>query len=200
VRLVLKLESRLSQYDTIVGDDASARLIAMFFRDLIKKKREEAGLEPPQTFFVAGGRGDHSIRESKIKDFFESKKDTIGKVLLVTEYMSSGKGMNWLVEVIANIGIDFDLATLSVEKNPEFYDIYPEMAKRLNYGSIGTEGQFFYNKSSLTGVDKHGYDELNDNVTAHGYRNRNAWTSHEMKPARQSLYALADEVNEKLLK
>lgn len=208
INLVLKLESKLSQYDTIIGDDASGRLIALFLRQIIKAKRREDGLEPPETLFVAGGRGNNCLRSEKIKELLEKKKDSMGKTLLVTEYISSGDGLQWLAKMMADLGIDFDIATLSllVKENPtESFQRYPEIVKRLNFGSIGSDGLFFYGKKRIAGVTKQ-QDDINivrpenPNITAHATRRpKTEIDVGMMKVARKSLNTLANEINDKLL-
>ncbi len=41
--LVLELKERFNQYDTILSDDTSGRLVSLFFEKIINKQREEEG-------------------------------------------------------------------------------------------------------------------------------------------------------------
>ena len=198
--LVLKLESKLDEYDTIIGDDVSGRLIALFLRRIIKAKRQEKDLPPPQSLFVAGGRT--KFQAGKIRDYLDQKKDKIGKTLLVTEYISSGAGISWLAEIMKELGIDFDLATLSIMNSPSYYDNLPGISGRLYYGdSEKRAGVFFYNRKGLTGLRKtrDPRDLLpGEEVTAHAKRLQPSRYG-AMKDARNTLYALADEIYDKLL-
>lgn len=204
-RLALRLETKLVGYDTVIVDDVGGRLIALFLHRIINIKRSEAGLAPSQTLFIAGGRGDHSIRAEKIKEFLKEKKKKIVKALLVTEHMRSGLGINWIVEIMDGLHIDFDLATLSIEKLPDFYNKFSGIANRLYYGSLGTEGYFFWDRKKLTGVRKNKNDkeiiESGGVITAHAtLLNSNELDIELMNKSREAMYLWADKICNKLLK
>ncbi len=196
--LVLRLESKLIEYDTVIGDDVSGRLMAMFLRRVIKNLKVDK--KSPNTFFVAAGRLKSDASKSKIENFFETKKESLGKVLLVTEYISSGKGINLLLEIIENVGIDFDLSALSICYNLDYYQQeFPLISKRLFYGCIGQTGFYFYNRKYLTGVKKDADKEHSIRDTEpHTYATDSL--QQDRKDIRKCLNSLADFICEKILK
>ena len=83
-RLVLELGDRLPKYDTIISDDASARLVSLLMRKIINIKKEEAGEKPIETYFIAAGyRYNSPGIYYKINEFIASKKDNLKNTLLI---------------------------------------------------------------------------------------------------------------------
>jgi hypothetical protein len=82
----------------------------------------------PQTRFVAGSRDNIWL-----KDIFQKKKsnlreyvgelrsflgvdDTEGRMLIVTEYIQTGRSLQLLVDILNDAGIKYDIATLGIEQ------------------------------------------------------------------------------------
>lgn len=160
-RLVLELGPKLQEYETVLSDDASGRLVSLLLWKVINKKRRAVGLKSADICFIAGGyRGDLSEYDGKSKrapaltEFINSKKASLGQVLLVTEYIHSGRSIKNLIEMLEECGAMFDLASVSINKNPEEYP--SKIRNRLYYGAIGDEGMSFYGKPFIAGVEKTG--------------------------------------------
>jgi hypothetical protein len=166
-RLAVELENQLADYDTIISDEASGRLVSLFFRELINKKRQKLNRNQVQTYFIKGGffnegKTSRKVKES-IREFLAKKKPQIKRALLVTEYIQTGEKVVPLVEAVESSGIDFDVAAVSVDevffsevkRSPEFYQ---PLANRLRYGGKNSHGLFFWNKT-FTGVEKDIKDE-----------------------------------------
>ncbi|MEK7607981.1 MAG: hypothetical protein AAB495_00130 [Patescibacteria group bacterium] len=151
-RLIIELRKNISEYDTVIGDDASARILALLIGKIIDKKRKESGKNPAQKLFVQGGRhGKEKIWEA-VRDFLSEKAKKMGKTLLVTEYITSGRGIMPTVLALEASGVDFDLASVSITNNPESYP--PEIQRHLVFGSVGQSGLGLYSRSSESGVRK----------------------------------------------
>lgn len=148
--LTIQLRDRLSLYDTILSDDASGRLVPLVLREVIDKKREEENKKHVSTFFLATGRHRELGGDSAIGNFLDEKKETFGKTLVVTEYIETGHSTEAIIHLLENKNIDFDIATVSIEKNPDEYN--PALSKRLYYGEVGRSGKLLHGKYRHTGV------------------------------------------------
>ncbi len=185
-RLVLELGVRLPKYDTIISDDASARLVSLLMRKIINFKKEEAGEKPVETYFVAGGHHDNSMVYNSIDEFISSKKDDLGNTLLVTEYIFSGNSILALIRILEKNKIKFDLAAVSVASKPSLYD--NRITKRLYYGE-GSKGLNFYDKESVSGVKK--VNAYPDSVHPVKYLDADR---EKMKEAREDIDLIAGEL------
>lgn len=153
--LVLKLREKLPQYDTIISDDASGRLVSLILHRIINKKKEELGRDRIPTYFIAGGQYYSKSVDSaigKVIDEEIKKRKSLGKTLLVTEYIESGDSIEKLIKILESKGIDFDVAAVSIIEKPESYKT--NLTKRLYYGEIGGSGLELYNMYGFSGVIK----------------------------------------------
>lgn len=162
VNLVIKLESKLPNYDTILSDDASGRLVSLMLRKIIKNKRAELKKKPPQIFFLATGR--HSRGEEEINlavnEFISKKsKKNLGKTLLVTEFIFKGKSISSIIEILNKNKVDFDLAAVSILRDPATYqdlnkDVKNIFQNKFYYGQIGDAAMDIYKTFEYSGVYK----------------------------------------------
>ncbi len=199
--LVEQLKEKLSDYETIISDDTSARLVSLFFREIINKARAKQEEDNARLYFVASGRHGVSNRAVKeaIGDFLKEKieKDgSFGKTLLVTEFVSSGHSIEYLGDILEENGIDFDLAILSGGyKEDNFKDkvkCFTEKGWDVYSGieDVGTMG-FYSRQRKATGVRKAGIEDL---PNAHPEKNPNA-SRYFMKDAREDVHMLARELS-----
>src|SRR3989338_2822258 len=179
-RLVLELRERVLQYDTILSDDASGRLPSLLLRKIINRARD-ANIP---IYFLAGGHG-IPRRAEQIEAFLKKKKGELGKVLLVTEYVFSGRSMTDLTDILKKIGIVFDVASVAVGGGTEYEgDII--------YGNIGMSAEFFYNRTE-SGVSKYeGGDMVGDKDLAHPQRH--IVDTKEERLVREDLDIIAQEL------
>ena len=179
-RLVLELRERIFQYDTILSDDASARLPSLLLRKIINRARNTS----IPIYFLAGGHG-LAKRAEQIEAFLKKKKGELGKVLLVTEYVFSGRSMTDLTDILKKIGIVFDVASVAVGGGTEYEgDII--------YGNIGMSAEFFYNRTE-SGVSKYeGGDMVGDKDLAHPQRH--IVDTKEERLVREDLDIIAQEL------
>lgn len=194
-KLVCRLGDKIPQYETILSDDASARLVSLLFRSIIDKKRKDNKLTPVKTFFVAGGMPNtkDKMGESAVGRFIDEHKGAFGKTLLVTEYIHSGKTIEPIVKILEKQGVDFDLATVSVGNHPESYP--EDLTRHLVYGEIGGEGgEAFYGGKTFAyrGVHKDAYQS---HFRSSAFPEKNNWLDFEkMKDAREDVKLVADEL------
>ena len=152
-RLVLELRDRLPHYDTILSDDASGRLVSLLLKKVIDHKKEEMGEKKTATFFLASGRHGSAAIDKSIRKFIGKKKEELGKTLLVTEYIESGKSIEKLARALEDKRVDFDIATLSIERLPQYYGD-TQFPRHLYYGALGKQGLSFYDQENFGGVTK----------------------------------------------
>jgi len=152
--LVWKLRNKLFEYDTLLSDDASGRIPTLFLREMavqMRKNSKDTKREAPNTYFVSGGRHGMQHVFNSVANFIKSKPH-IGKTLLVTEFISSGRSILELIKILEQEGINFDVAAPSVEERPEYYS--PALTKRMIYGAIGSQGLAFYDQAHYGGTTK----------------------------------------------
>jgi len=189
-RLLVELKDKLEGYDTIISDDSSGRLPAIVLRRIINKKRKAANLPEVNTFFVASGRHNFRAIRNKMLDFFNKKKDGIGKALLVSEYISSGGSIEQLVKVMEEVGLDFDLSVISIEEEPDHY-AGKDFVKHLIYGGVNSGGLYFYGHGG-TGVIKDEYAGKSAR-SIHPIKNPKVF-QQKINSTRENMNFLADEL------
>lgn len=156
--LVFNLGDRLSEYDTLLSDDASGRLVTLLLRDVANRQRKEMKKRNIQTYFIAGGGYINiDIRKETYRaiwDFIKSKKDMLSKTLLVTEHTYNGKGMIPLVKILESLEIDFGIATISIENLHRGILGKIKDKDELFYGSVGIVGLDLWGDDTYSGVRK----------------------------------------------
>jgi len=117
------------EYSVIIGDDASGRIPALMMGDILKAIYVQNGFPPPLIRFIAGSTG---LRHSKASSALNKKsavsgqisrihadvmdeRSSQGKVMIVTEAISSGSSVDVLVEALKGKGWDRDIATVGIE-------------------------------------------------------------------------------------
>ncbi len=184
-RLVIELEDKMPQYDTILSDEASARMISLLLKDLIDKKRKQTNKEASRLFFIIGGRDDDPVKNKNVEDFIEKNKRSFGKTLLSTKYIETGESITNLANLLAKHEVDFDISSVSIARNANKYP--DEVKKRLYYGEENTRGLSFYNSPGL-GVTKSG-----ENLSAHPHRDPDA-EQEDINEARKDIKILSQEL------
>jgi len=105
----LKEKIEAGEYNTLISDEASGRILTLILRAIIKRVSPDLKLN---TLFVSGGFESINDYHKKLEDFFKKIASKIKRALLVTEFIFHGKTMgNFFNELIVN-NIGFDAATL----------------------------------------------------------------------------------------
>ncbi|MEK7508752.1 MAG: hypothetical protein AAB568_02755 [Patescibacteria group bacterium] len=196
--LALKLEKDLLNYDTIISDDASGRLVSLFLRELVDKKRKESGKPDVQTYFISGGAEGITKKE----EFLRGKKDKLGRVLLVTEYVVTGEHVGALACLLEKLGVNFDMAALSAVMPKKYGD------KKIIFGSKGSVGIDLWNYPQVAGVytkvggiKKHVLHPRHiRHITKEDPESTVFFEQETINEARQDIKDIAQVVAEKLLK
>lgn len=194
-RLVIKLESNLSTYDTILSDDASGRLPSLFLRKLVDHARLKIDEEPVKTYFLATGRHSNIEKDKAIKRFLLNKKNEIGKALLVTEHIASGDSIIRIMKLLNELGINFEVACISACGFSEDYvEKFGDIFKKIYYGENKSRvGSAFYDYADSAGVSK---DSSSASPHPEVYRSAN---KGDVARARKDANFLAEEFIDKLL-
>jgi hypothetical protein len=163
-------------WSTILGDDAKGRLPTLVIGELANRWGCETNQARPARKFIAGGRRlsvdaqdiDHSkadrLRQANLNEYVSKIKPELGKrVLLVTEYIGSGRGMKALLGALSDNDIPFDLAIVDSwgatdETKDQLRDQYSEILDGANIyigqgeAYRGSSAAFAYDNNGLAGA------------------------------------------------
>jgi len=169
VRLVVELKDNVPKYNTILSDEIGGRLPSLLLREIINKKRKKMGLPSADIYFLNVGKDKPSIIKKAIQKFILEKKDTLGKVLVVSEFLVSGENVEMLTKPLEGIGVDFDVATVSVSAR-KIEDLDNSIKHHLYYGDTSGVGEWLDDREPL-GVQSSVYS-YNRKYPAHPEANR----------------------------
>lgn len=155
------------EYDLVIGDDASGRLLTLVIGGLIKEVYKKDKIESPKILFLAGGRRTsqdvETQREKNIINYLETKfkNEKIDasktKTLFCTEYISSGRTMNEMVKILQQVGISPDIAALLL-----CTECYPALKDKKVYAGHKAEIAYptsFWKNYSAAGVQQDIHNE-----------------------------------------
>jgi len=150
--LTQELKENFPHYDAVVSDDTSARLVSLFFREIINRKKEETNQDFVQAYFLTPKRGKHREINEGIDTFLseKSEKENLKKVLIVTEHIDSGASLKPIMKSLEKNNVDFDIAAISINS---FFPLKKELREKITYFSKSSDGLLFY-KKRLEGVQK----------------------------------------------
>jgi len=89
-----------------------------------------------------------------IENFLKSKKPGIQKALLVTEHIASGNSIREMATILNNVGLDFDVATLSMYDKLYQYSSFFDNIELYFGKEESIAGADFYKKPQYSGVEK----------------------------------------------
>ncbi len=198
-------------YQAIIGDDASGRIPALLFRKIINSLYTERGFPTLETRFVAGSRNyqmtDEEIerKQSLLSEFIHGLRNDlekkhnkpIQKVLIVTEYVETGKALDPLIQTLKEYQIDFDVVTIDVSDSMT-EEAPKRWGKDIIFGRNSDSLPKIYGESRLNGVEKNAR-ELFSTPAREKSPCENGEAS-EMAIAREDANLLAKEILEKLKK
>ena len=195
-RLILELKDKFTEYDLVIGDDVSGRLLTLCLKEIINHSRKKIKLDKVKVKFIAGGRGKNN-REDFIYSFLKKISKDTRRVLFVTEYIFEGNNIIWITELFKKANIDYDLAVVSLNWD-NFVSNYlkddkatqnkkDRLLSNIYYGSFACEGMDFYNsEGTLSGVNKDFFS-----LSAHSIRSKAIYP--DKLKARQDMKFLAEE-------
>ncbi|GEM_PF-2366837 len=151
-------------YDFIIGDDASGRIPALIIGGIAKAVAKEHGKQPPQIVFFAGSRGlaNEEKREEKIQTIAThltkrlEENQLPPRVLLVTEYIDTGRGVLPLTEAFRRTGIEYDVASIIIGNSVENLRnrLHMKPTERFVYSSQSASLPKVYSDTQASGVVK----------------------------------------------
>lgn len=109
------------RYTSILGDDTSGRIPALFVGHLMKRVAQEQGRAIPGRYFIAGGM-DISDRRDALQHYIHEIRPRLGdRTLVVTEQFYTLASTVELAEILKQEGITFDVAAM--ESIPDEEDL-----------------------------------------------------------------------------
>ncbi len=185
-----ELKEELPYYGTIISDDASGRLVSLFFRKIVNEKREELGKEPTSTYFLTPRRGMYKEVNRGIESFLKEKVNPQEKVLIATEHIDSGASLSTMVRSLENQDVEFDIASISINKNFRLPD---GLERKVIYASRSKDGLALYN-GVFTGVTKN----IPEDIGIHPKKRQGEEAQRFLNQARDEIGLIADEVSKVL--
>ncbi len=198
-RLIYELKPNIEEYDTILSDDASGRLVSLLIRKIANEARKFLDKKPIKAFFIASGRrfDDYNKeqlgwqeREMAVKKFLIENSHKFGKTLVVTEQIVEGQSIEILAPLLQDAGIKFDVAAASVAetafRHGVDYFLREKFNSQLYYGEVGNHAAVAqYNTPEAMGVTK------KSSMGAHPIRATYNWGI--TKTTREDLSVIAKE-------
>ncbi len=148
-------------YTVILGEDVSGRIPALIIRRVINEIYQRLGFPPLTTFFFAGYKSvSLQTTERETKKQFEDlvrrnnfpKKTSTEKALVVTDVVKNGDHLCHYLDVLNDLGINFDVATIGFyEYGKRFLE--NELRVMVYGGRMNYTPLLWYNKG-LQGVRK----------------------------------------------
>lgn len=156
-RLAQKVIEGRQEYDFIISDDASGRLPSLFLKKVLDGFRKRQGLPNISIRFIAAGRHEKEAIFKSIRDYLE--KNVHGRVLVVTEFIDTGRSMTRLAQILESAGLKFDIASVTVGQERVLDGVLSELRRktdspRIFSGGISSTGALFHGASSISGVGK----------------------------------------------
>ncbi len=187
--LTVKLKDDIPYYDTIISDDASGRLISLFFKDVINKNKRKYNKEDTvSTYFLTPKRGRNKKVNKAIQEFIIEKSTEMEKVLVVTEHIDSGGSLRPIIKSLEEQeDIEFDIASISINK---YFKLPEELEEKVKYVSKSSDGLIFHN-SAFTGIKRN--DEEKESI--HPSKRGGDDTQKFLTQAREEISFLANEIS-----
>lgn len=197
--LIVKLESSLPKFDVLLSDDASGHLLTLLLRKLIDKARTAQGKRPVETYFLAVSSNDPEERMKQRSDFLKTKILPETKVLVVTEYIESGRNIMKIIEALQSLTDHFRVATISMLNPISVYERFAEDESKPYFSKFGRfldkvfwgktksgAGCILYGGKKFSGVQK---DSSNTSVHPSVYRE----DPKKIESARKDIDILVEE-------
>ncbi len=148
----LKNEIKEGAYSTLIGDDASGRVPALIFYNLLTSLYEKSGHQKPQILFMAGRMAEwENVKIEHLKDNVQLPKNK--KALLITDLIHNGNTLRGFLDAFEKSNIEADIASIGCDSESFVKNHTSHFPN--NKIAIGTFGQpSIYGKSNLSGVQK----------------------------------------------
>lgn len=150
----LKDDIEKGTYDTLISDDAGARLPTLILKDVFKAKGPE-DKEMKALFLALGRRLGEGEYSPELEEYVREHKDEWGKALLVTEYVGTGETLSRIRAMFDGLGLHFDEAVLYSN-----YKLNSTNTRRTVVGIVGTNSEIdardlSVDSKEFSGVTRH---------------------------------------------
>ncbi len=204
--IMKKLYTRIvaGEYGLIIGDDASGRIPALLFNDIICGIYKEYGHQYPDIRFLAGSKELENEEKDRKKEIISlylervlkrNEENPQKKALIVTDVIATGVSLDPLIEVLKEKGVDFDIASVG---DITTEDVESRWGKEVYFGM--SKLPKIYGLGTLSGVEKN----VNE-LFSHRVKDNDIYTDDEkadmqinINEAREDTSRLAGEILEKV--
>ncbi|MCX6792936.1 MAG: hypothetical protein NTY12_02830 [Candidatus Falkowbacteria bacterium] len=217
-KIIEQMDLKEAKYGTIICDDASGRIPALIFNEVIGKINNDNHIEKPKLLFIAGQKSTWRENEEWVDgrmvkkiSIFKQMKEHISKnlkdperILIVTDTLNSGDGIYPITRTLEEEGMKYDIASISTLIHPKRDD--PEIDKmqfkalevKLAYHdkNYTKKGEIFTNFSkAVPGIYKSphlsGVTKIAGNLLSEREKDFNP---SYVKKAREDAHILADQL------
>lgn len=207
--LVRQLKERINagEYDVLISDDVSGRLVTLALRKVIKERLKklqpdltaEQKRESLRTHFIGGGQI-HSDCEALLEFFKKIKPKVRKRALLITEFIGTGGSLARIGKIFEEQDIPFDIAAVVSLEKASYYDKYADVLNRHNLfiGIPCGELPKIYGRKELSGIYKVDEELMNIGgahprpLREHPYPGKDL--QKDINMAREDVNILADQV------
>lgn len=160
------------QYKAILGIDGGGRIPALILGNTINNIYTSKEEEKVKTFFLAGSRslGIYGKDTEKIKQLtayfnqnsFDDIKNKNGKILIVEDVIASGNSLKFIVQVLQDLKLQYDIATLSFDDSQlvnnnnnerDITEVEKKLGSEIHFGEYGGVSEL-YGSKQMQGVHK----------------------------------------------
>lgn len=147
------------RWDAFLSDDAGARLPSLVIWNIARRYAQERDQTPPKLLFFPGGRvlTYTPVTQEELKLHFQDlTREINGRVLLITEHVSSGDSLKIESKLLEDARLSHDVAVVSLAQwanrdKLELFKLLPQDAKV--YLGEHSPREYFY-QSDYAGVRK----------------------------------------------
>lgn len=184
------------EYDVIIGDDVSGRVVSLALGNIINNIYKEHGYKKLEHLFLAGqGRGgdQQKKRTNNVGKHLDNVFQQRGlnkpkRILVVTDTIETGNSLTPLTKYLTSQGIVYDIVTMSFHERTGggISDLEEDLGGNI-YGSLNNSVHHsIYGKRNLAGVQK----DVGD-VLSHRHEEYDA---KEVREARGDIKLLSEDL------
>jgi len=197
-----------TNYDAIVGDDASGRIPALIFNEIISKINEEKKIEKPKLLFIAGqfsGVRHEQAEPRTLINVLHKTEEHISKnlkdkkrVLIVTDTINTGNSLISMTESLRVNKIPYDIVSISFlgEGRKNLEEKLKETEKKLGgkiFANLTDVTPRVYRAYGIVGVKKEKANRFSTKIMSNKLDN---FEPDEVSRARRDIHILSKKLLE----
>ncbi len=199
--MVLSLRERIDsgEYSLIISDETSARIPTLILRKIINERNKENNKDKTdkenetKTSFLTF-RSNHSEDLLTEELFRDNKNEKPKRVLVVTEFVQSGKGLSTIAKKLKEYNIDFDFAIMRIALGEDYVKKNNEEIKDVDF-FVGEDYPLppaVWQTEYLTGVTK------KNNEVHSKLLEKTPYSQEYINLARKDINIMAEKILEKV--